>query len=212
MVKGKSNYFQYSRKEMLKFLPNSAKTSLEIGCGVGNFSKNLQDSGLEAWGVEPDHRSFLVAKEKLHKVFEGTFEDILIDLPSSYFDVIIFNDVLEHLSNPWDILSSSKSLLNKGGVVVASIPNFIYFHDFIEFILSKDFKYKEAGIFDKTHLRFFTKKSIIDMFIQAGYKIELIDGIHPTDSKKFSLFNLCTLGFYKEMKYLQYGIQAKPIR
>ena len=205
------NYFQYNRREMMKFIPKNSKFSLEIGCGVGNFSNALREMGLQTWGVEPDHQSFLIAKDLLNKTLHGSFEEIYDVLPVSYFDVIIFNDVLEHMVDPWRVLELSKTLLNEKGVIVASIPNFLYFHDFLSFVKNKNFEYKNAGIFDKTHLRFFTKRSIVKMFEELGYKINSIEGIHPTDSKKFSLLNLFSFGYFYEMKFLQYGIQAKPV-
>lgn len=206
-----NNYFQYSREEMLKFIPEGSKISLEVGCGTGNFSKNLKEIGIKVWGVEPDHESFLVAVDCLDTVFHGNFEEVYNELPPSKFDVIIFNDVLEHMVNPWEVLRMSKSLLSQEGVIVASIPNFLYFHDFSKFLFDKNFEYQQAGIFDKTHLRFFTKKSIIAMFNELDYKLVSIEGIHPTDSRKFKLFNFLTFGYYEEMKYLQYGIKAKPL-
>ena len=81
-------------------------------------------------------------------------------LPDNNFDVVIFNDVLEHFENPWAVLENVKTKLNASGVVVASIPNVAYITNLVELILKKDWRYKpEGGILDKTHLRFFTKKS-----------------------------------------------------
>ena len=207
-----TQYFQYNRNEMIKFIPKDSRVTLEVGCGVGNFSNTLKGLGITVWGVEPDYDSFLVAGKKLDKVYHGSFEDVYNNLPLSAFDVIIFNDVLEHMVDPWKILEMSKKLLNQEGVIVASIPNFLYFHEFLNFILNKNFDYQKAGIFDKTHLRFFTKKSIVEMFKGLDYQLLSLEGIHPTDSKKFKLFNLLTLGYYHEMKFLQYGVQAKPLK
>ena len=82
--------------------------------------------------------------------------------------------------------------------------------DFFRMVFAKDWKYEPAGIFDKTHLRFFTQKSIIRLFDESGYEIIKIEGIRPTDSKKFLLFNLATFRYWNESQFLQFAVTAKP--
>jgi len=204
-----AHYYKLNRSEMLAFVPAGTKSLLDVGCGEGHFATLVKETfQCEAWGVEPVYEPFLEARKTLDKVYHGYFEPSLkIDRK---FDVISFNDVLEHMVDPWSTLRYCKELLNPGGVIVTSIPNILYFHDFMQMLLSRDWKYEEAGIFDKTHLRFFTKKSIQRMFDECGYEIVTQQGIRPTDSKKFYLFNLATFGYWAESQFLQYGIQAKP--
>ena len=74
-------YYKNVRPEMLRYIPNSAKTILEIGCGSGNFSAQLVKEGVETWGVEPFEKSAKEATQKLTKVLVGTLDDTLKDLP-----------------------------------------------------------------------------------------------------------------------------------
>ena len=119
-------YYKNVRPEMLRYIPGSAKTILEIGCGSGNFSAQLVKEGVETWGVEPFEQSANEASQKLTKVLIGTLDETLKDLPDNYFDVIVMNDVIEHLLEPWDDIVNLKSKLKKEGVLVTSIPNVRY--------------------------------------------------------------------------------------
>ena len=204
------NYYKLNRSEMLQFLPAGLNSLLDVGCSEGGFGLLVKQTfNCIVWGVEPMEAPAFAASKKLDKVFNAFFNDALsID---RQFDAITFNDVLEHMPDPWSVLKKCRSLLSDNGSIVASIPNILYFHDFIGMLLSKDWKYEEAGIFDKTHLRFFTKKSIIRLFEESGYQVTSIEGIRPTDSKKFTLFNLATLGYWKEAQFLQFAVTAKPV-
>lgn len=204
----KPEYFQYSRLEMLAFVPDGTRTSLEVGCGAGKFSSNLARRGIECWGIEPEGAAYEEALKNGVKCLPGLFQDQLDNLPKNYFDIVVFNDVLEHMSDPWEALILTKSLLREGGHVVASIPNILYFPAFTDLVITRNFKYTEGGIFDKTHLRFFTKRSIVDFFESCGFEVKKIEGIHAYISRKFTLFNLLTLGYFKEMQYAQFGVTA----
>ena len=135
-------------------------------------------------------------------------EEKIDNAENNYYDLIIFNDVLEHLYDPWAILKKSAEKLAKGGKVVASIPNIRHLYTMFDIVIKKDFKYTDAGILDKTHLRFFTKKSIIRMFDECGYKIIKIQGINGMKSFKFKILNILSFGFLKETSYLQFAVVA----
>jgi 2-polyprenyl-3-methyl-5-hydroxy-6-metoxy-1,4-benzoquinol methylase len=206
-------YYEFGRSEMLVYIPKTAKTFLEVGCGGGKFGEQLIKNGQAeiVYGIEPVADACERAKKRLTNCFQTIFADghLPEEVLQKKYDCIVFNDVLEHLEDPWEALNLCKKLLAPGGCIVASIPNILHFHDFFGMFFSQDFKYREGGIFDKTHLRFFTRKSIVRMFDECGYNLAAIEGIHPTRSKKFLLWNLFTFGTYKDMRYLQFGICAK---
>jgi 2-polyprenyl-3-methyl-5-hydroxy-6-metoxy-1,4-benzoquinol methylase len=202
-------YYQLDRSEMLELIQTDVKTALDVGCGEGNFGKLLKEKfGAEVWGFEPVSHAYQIAKENLDHVQNSIFA--AESIPDKKFDLITFNDVLEHMVEPGDVLRQCLEKLTTRGQIVASIPNILYFHDFFTMVFSKDWKYEPAGIFDKTHLRFFTRKSIVRLFEESGYEVVKLHGIRPTDSKKFLLFNIATLGNWEEMKYLQFAVSAKP--
>lgn len=200
---------------MLSFIPLSAKKVLEIGCGQGNFSAQLVLKGVETWGVEPNIVSANIAQQKLSKILIGTLDDVINQLPNNYFDAIIMNDVLEHLLYPWEDMKRLKSKLTNDGVLVSSIPNVRYAKNLFHFLFLKNWRYKNSGILDETHFRFFTKKSIIEMHEKSGYSIQKIKGINVTSSFLFFpfalLFNIVLLGSQIDIFYMQFATVAKKI-
>ena len=197
---------------MLQYIPADTETLLDVGCAEGTFGQYVKaELKCKVFGIEPVQAPAAKAATRLDAVSNEYFT--ASSFSGQVFDAITFNDVLEHMPDPWAALDACKQKLSAKGRVVASIPNILYFHDFFaKFLLNKDWRYEEAGIFDKTHLRFFTKASIIRMFHECDYDIELIEGIRPTDSKKFLLFNIATLGYWKESQFMQFAVVAKPKR
>ena len=165
-------YYSNLRLNMLPIIPVSEKV-LEIGCGNGVLLDYLKKNNLakETWGVEMNHKEYLPS---LDHFLLGKAEDNLVNLPNNYFDCIICNDVLEHVFDPYALLKELKLKLRDGGVVVASIPNVRHLSVIINLVVNGDFRYRDAGIMDFTHMRFFTKKSIIRMFKEAGYEIDIL--------------------------------------
>lgn len=205
-------YYQEARADMLPFIPQECKTILEVGCGAGNFGRQLKArQGAEVWGVEPDSEAASDACKVLDKVINDFFSR-KVELPKNYFDCIVFNDVLEHTPDPWECLEYCRELLKQSpsACLVASIPNFRYIKNIYEILIQRDFGYVKAGILDKTHLRFFTLKSIYRLFDETRYDIISIKGIHPSIHPAFRLLNAVTLNSLNDMKYFQYAVIVRP--
>ena len=198
-------YFQ-KRPEMLSFIPKSCMRFLEVGCGDGSFSSQLkQKEGVEVWGVEMHPETGLAAQQLLDKVFIGDFETFLEgnELPDSYFDCIIFNDVLEHFIDPHGILLKIKRILKPAGYITSSLPNFRYVGNLWEILVDGDFRYKDSGILDRSHYRFFTEKSIRAMYAQQGYEIQKISGINPTKSFKVRIVKWLSFNKLADIPFMQ---------
>jgi 2-polyprenyl-3-methyl-5-hydroxy-6-metoxy-1,4-benzoquinol methylase len=212
-----ADYFHGERHEMLSLVPLHSSTILEVGCGSGNFGKLLKErSSVQVWGIEMEEQAAAIANQKLDKVICEGFSRKL-NLPAKSFDCIVFNDVLEHLIDPFDALLYCKELLRPNGAVVASIPNVRYFHNIISLVLYGNWEYADEGILDRTHLRFFTYHSILNMFERLGYSVESIQGLNSIAQLSFPgrlrYFNgLLKLFSYRveDMKHLQFGVVAKP--
>ena len=207
-------YFQKPRPEMLRYIPQQASIVLEVGCADGGFGQLLKvERNIEVWGVEPTEKATLVAAQKLDKVIQGFFNSDM-NLPKNTFDCIIFNDVLEHMVDPYSALLYSKELLREGGVVVASIPNVRYFDNIWKLLVRKNWEYIEWGILDKTHLRFFTYRSILSTFNSLGYCVDFIEGINPLKDLyphqviRFRVLNLLLFNQIEDMNYLQFAVVA----
>jgi 2-polyprenyl-3-methyl-5-hydroxy-6-metoxy-1,4-benzoquinol methylase len=215
MANNKKNraYYGNVRPEMLQFIPANAAKILEVGCGEGNFSAQLISDGVETWAIEPNNISAKSASEKLYKVLEGTIDEMVAEIPDNYFDVIIMNDVIEHLLEPWDDIQKLKSKLKDDGVLVSSIPNVRYAKNLFNMLFKRDWKYTDDRILDITHYRFFTKKSVRRLFDENGYSVQKLKGVNMTKSFAFFpfavLFNILFLFSQLDIFYMQYATVAK---
>jgi 2-polyprenyl-3-methyl-5-hydroxy-6-metoxy-1,4-benzoquinol methylase len=211
-IKSEIGYFKNNRSEMLKYIPENAINILEVGCGEGNFISLLKSDKRELWGIEINDEAAQKATEVCTFVLTGDFNTVYEQLPVNHFDCIVFNDVLEHMYLPWDVLAMSKKLLRSGGVIVSSIPNFRYISNLItEIVLEGEFRYKpNGGILDDTHIRFFTSKSILRMYNDLGYKVLKHEGLHPCRSWKEKLFIFLSFGILKDSRYKQFATTVKP--
>jgi 2-polyprenyl-3-methyl-5-hydroxy-6-metoxy-1,4-benzoquinol methylase len=216
-----ASYFEQSRPEMLPFVPSDCKRVLDVGCGRGNFGQALkQERKIEVWGLEPVAAAAAEAATKLDRVIEGIFTPDA-NLPPANFDVITFNDVLEHLLDPAEALQFAGKLLKPSGAIVASIPNFRHFPAMWDIVVRGEWRYRDSGIFDRTHLRFFTRKSILALFADCNFSVEKIEGLNAywgdgTDSsprwRNFKIINGLTLNAIEDMKYLQFAVVARPVK
>ncbi|MRX70386.1 Ubiquinone/menaquinone biosynthesis C-methylase UbiE [Flavobacterium resistens] len=204
-----SQYFSNVRVEMLKYLPKDSSRILEVGCGRGCFGASLKkENNREVWGLELMPEEGKEAKKVLDRVLIGKCEDLLNDLPDNYFDAIYFNDVLEHLFDPYSLLKEIKRKLTDKGVVISSIPNIRYHNEFRSFLFKKDWKYEQKGVLDFTHMRFFTGKSIQKMYKDAGYVVNTHEGINKTKSLKPYFLNILFLFTQLDIFYVQYATVA----
>lgn len=203
-------YYNHTRPELLPFIPKTIKTVLDVGCGSGNFGRMLKDLyQCEVYGVEPNEAAIIEAATKIDKAIHNIFTADMPELDGKKFDAIFFNDVLEHLPNPEDALIACKKLLNPGGQIIASIPNMRWYPVVLALLRYKDFKYELAGVMDKTHLRFFTYKSMHRLFEDAGFRIIKAEGINKSnDFKYFNILNFLLFNSQWDMKFPQFAIVA----
>lgn len=150
-------------------LVGGTKRVLDVGCATGYLAEALVERGCTVSGVESDAASAEEARPHLERLVIGDIETI--DLAGAFgddrFDVIVFGDVLEHLREPLAVLRRARALLADRGSVVASIPNVA--HGSVRLaLMAGRFDYQVLGLLDSTHLRFFTRSSIEDMFREAG--------------------------------------------
>lgn len=197
---------------MQRFLPTQYHNVLEIGCGEGNFRDSLSQH-CEYWGIEPSQDAANVAAQKIYKVLNGTYEEVFNQLPDSYFDLIICNDVIEHMVDHDAFFLTVKNKMKKNSFIIGSIPNVRYLHTLIELLIKKDWIYRDAGILDRTHLRFFTEKSLKRTFTDHEFIIEEFCGINQATFKKRSIKNFIKkLLIYiigRDSRYLQFGFRIK---
>jgi len=199
------------RPEMVQFLPSEYSKVLEVGCNVGKFAAVVKDKPCEYWGIEPFEEAAKVAKTKMDKVSVGFYDDIANEIPDNYFDLVIANDLIEHLEQPWNFLRSIKRKMTVNSSIVISIPNVRYYWNLRELLFCKDWKYVDCGILDITHLRFFTEKSIIRLLNENGFEIEMMKGINSVKIGRRHLPKYWIAKFLwgTDIEFLQFGLRAK---
>ena len=119
------------------------------------------DKCSEYWGVEPHNEVAKFAANKLDKVIVGKIRTVFDDLPNNYFDLLICNDVLEHLEDENWFLANIKQKMKIGSIIIGSIPNIRYISVLLKLLIWRDLEYTDSGVLDKTHFRFFTKKKFL---------------------------------------------------
>ena len=204
-------YSVLDRPEILPYVPLSARMILDVGCGAGVFAANLKTArAATVWGVEPNADWAADAKGRLDHVLAQEFTPDL-DLGRTRFDCIIFNDVLEHMYDPWSALRHARKHLTPTGVVVASIPNLRLFQLVWDLAVHGEWQYKVSGILDINHVRFFTRKGIIRLFEETCFAVERIEGINPQrQGRKFKWMNALCFNRMEDMKYQQFAVLAAP--
>lgn len=166
-----------ARRELQRFVPPDATRLLDVGCYRGAFGAALKETRqVEVWGVEPDEEACRVAAQKLDHAVAARFESD-VDVPDAYFDVVTFNDSLEHFADPMPPLALAKRKLRAGGVIICVIPNMRHVDSMLHLFFDKDWKYEQSGVRDATHLRFFTRKSMVRLFEDTGFTLMQQEGI-----------------------------------
>ena len=142
---------------------------LDVGCARGHLSSALASQGWRVTGIEYDAADAAIAKLTGVRVIIDSAEDALSNIEDK-FDVIVFADVLEHFVHPLDVLTMATSLLAPNGRIIISIPNVAHLSVRLQLLLGS-FTYTDRGILDRTHLHFYTKKTLKEMIMKAGLHV-----------------------------------------
>jgi len=163
-------------------------------------------------GVEPDPGDAGEAARACDLVLPFALEAVSEEFPGE-FDAILFGDVLEHLSDPSDALARVRPWLSSQGVVVASVPNLGHW-SIVSELLEGRFDYIPYSILSGTHIRFFTRATLTDLFEACGYRVESIDGVtFPTSpAGAHRLEKLRRLpGASADLEVVEFLAVAKPV-
>lgn len=148
---------------------------LDIGSATGATAKYLRSKGVVSYteGVELDSCMAKESAAHMDKVVVGDIEreETFTQLGSN-FDYVLLGDVLEHLKDPWALLMKLRGKLASGGTIVFSVPNTRYIDVFIHVFVKGYWPYNDRGIFDRTHIRMFTKQNIFTMVDSCDLRLD----------------------------------------
>ncbi|MBI5535070.1 MAG: glycosyltransferase [Deltaproteobacteria bacterium] len=173
-IESRAGYYGYCRPEVAALVPPDASCIVDVGCGAGALGRSIkaQRPNAQVRGIEPVASQAQRARKALDDVFVGGLE---AGLPQGWPrpDCVVFADVLEHVVDPWSALKTWREALKPGGTVVISLPNAAH-REVMGELISGRLRYKDAGVLDRTHLRFFTRDTAVELVEQAGFRLKEI--------------------------------------
>src|SRR3954469_8665982 len=206
--------YEGERPEVQALVPAAARRVLELGCAAGAPGAGLKrrDAALEVVGVELDPAYAAAAEARLDRVVQGDVAEALAREDLGRFDCIVAADVLEHLSDPWEALRRAADLLEPDGTVVISLPNVRFFETCWQVGARGRWPRREQGIFDATHLRWFTLRDARDLAGQAGLRVAEVRSlirVRPGGSRFDRLFGWLGRTPLRELFAFQYLLRCE---
>jgi SAM-dependent methyltransferase len=167
-----AGYYSNRRPDLVAMLPRPFGRVLDVGCGSGAVGRQLrEEQAQELVGIELDPEAASQARQAYESVITGSVEEALGEL-DGVFDTILCYDVLEHLVDPWSVLRRMRTLAAPGARLQVSVPNARHISLFWDLIFKGTFGYtRTGGHRDDTHLRWFTRRDIVDAIGQAGWNV-----------------------------------------
>ncbi|MDD4526844.1 MAG: class I SAM-dependent methyltransferase [Candidatus Margulisbacteria bacterium] len=203
------NYYGNARLDLIQYVPKDVVNVLELGCGEGDTLKKIKEiyPNVSTTGIEIYDKAAKIAFGVADRIIEGDIEGITLDLKDNSSDVIICGDVIEHLKDPWLVLQKFSQVLCDEGVLIASIPNVGHLGPVLK-ILTNRYELQESGIFDRTHLRYYTKRVIVNLFKESSYSIDKLIPIY-SNSWKSKLLVILSFGLLKRFLICSFIVVAK---
>lgn len=187
------------RKYIVPLIPDTSQAVLDVGCSVGVLGRMIKDHipACKVFGIEISQDMAFEAKRHLDQVFVGDIEQIDVEklFGGQLFDSIIFADVLEHLKDPWNILKNTTRAMCREGVVIVCLPNICHYSTIFSLVFRGKWPYRERGIHDKTHLRFFALKNIFELLKYAELEAVRID-------RRYRIFESMGLGPLNRLSWI----------
>ncbi len=202
-------YYAKLRIPLLQLLDKPPGRVLEVGCGSGLTLEYLKDRGAtEVVGVElrGDVVRAIRQKGKIDRVWQMDVVTEEIPEEDETFNTIVLSHVLEHFARPQDILARLARLAAPEARYLIAVPNVRHLSVLVPLIVNGDFTYRDSGIMDHTHLRFFTRNSVCTLLEQAGLRANRVEP--EITGRKSNLFNAATFGLFRDFAAYAFNILA----
>jgi 2-polyprenyl-3-methyl-5-hydroxy-6-metoxy-1,4-benzoquinol methylase len=170
-------YYASTRDDIVEALPRPIGAVLDVGCGSGGVGPGLRRAGATRLvGIEMVPEQAELAREGYHHVVAAPVEEALEQLDGSY-ETILCLDVLEHLVDPDRVLRDLHRVAAPGARLQVSLPNARHVSLVKDLLFKGTFGYTEWGHRDRTHLRWFTRRDIVDAMERNGWAVQRVS--HP---------------------------------
>lgn len=203
-------YFRAARLDLLRLLPpGGGLRLLELGAGDGATLRAAKEMGIASYAVGIELVAPADGAPGVDRFLQGNVEAMELDLPAGGFDAVLCADVLEHLVDPWRVVARMADLLKPGGVFLSSIPNVRNHRVLRPLVLRGDFRYQQAGLMDRSHLRFFCRRNIREMFEGAGLTVEAMEENMGGYGLKHRLVDRLSFGLLHDLFVFQFLTRAR---
>lgn len=174
-------YQESYSNDLLSLIPKEAKIVVEIGCNTGKLAEEYRmiNPNVRYLAVELYEKAAQKAATRIDFVITGNIEEFEVfatlekHLGENKIEVLICSDVLEHLIDPWTILSKFRKMMVPNGYCIVCLPNVSHW-TILAGLIHGEWNYADFGLLDKSHLRFFTKKTMIELFETSGWYVETL--------------------------------------
>lgn len=201
-----ASYHDNVREDAIELIPQAAGRVLDFGGGIGATAVALKRRGRAVWAGVADQVEESLPEVDL--VMRGNLEEssfIRSIVDAGPFDTILCLDILEHLRDPWEVVRSLSDALSPGGAMVVSVPNVNNRGIVLPLLLKGKWELTDKGLLDRTHLRWFTKHSLIAMLDLPNLEVEQVKANMITRDRWISLLSF---GFLERFLAVQYIVRA----
>lgn len=203
----RADYHGLVREDVIPHVPRLGGTLLDVGGGCGATAAELKRCGVaERVGVVDivDAQGCLPGVDFAYvgSVEDASFLATVVDAEGP-FRIILCLDILEHLVDPWSLVTKLHTALEPGGVIVASIPNIRNYTALVPLVLRNRWELRDAGILDRTHLRFFVRSTAIELMTASGLELVTVTA-SPTGGRRVKLIRRLTFGLLNSFTDRQY--------
>jgi 2-polyprenyl-3-methyl-5-hydroxy-6-metoxy-1,4-benzoquinol methylase len=203
------DYYQNVRSEIFPLIGKTHGDVLDMGGGVGATSRALKQAGLARQISLWDFDVKSVEDAGATREFD-TVERVDLNAPATWpmkrrYDLILLLDVLEHLIDPWQSLRAVAACLSPKGEIIISLPNVRDVSVVAPLLLRGTWRYRDNGVLDRTHMRFFTRRSMVELLEGSNLSVVEVMAIRNTSRR---WINALSLGLLKDFTAKQYAFRC----
>ncbi|AXY77110.1 class I SAM-dependent methyltransferase [Paraflavitalea soli] len=164
-------YGNSGNDNVLREVPTSARTVLDIGCGRGDNARHLKERGMIVDGISISEKEILLAAPYLRNgLLHNAEQGLPADIKMNKYDVIICSHVIEHIQYPERLLEDIRSIMKPESIFIVALPNIMHYRSRWE-LMKGNFKYQTSGIWDNTHVKWYTFSSAIQLLSDNGFEV-----------------------------------------